>query len=191
MTSQVLPLHAPMTSNVQALRLQLMAVEHLERIGNRMRTRREELHLTRREVAERVGGKTNENSIYRWEKAKHAPEADTLERIATALEVDVSYFVVASGNGKPTPDVTATLSTDRGLGQAGEIVGLLTEIRDGLKVFTEVRDALNTLNQWCADVATEDGAAVRMQPESPGFFVPPPAEDDEPETDSQAADASG
>lgn len=71
-----------------------MAAAYLERLGQRIRLRREELHLSRPEVARAMPGKTTENQIYRWEKGLHRPQDDALEALATVLQVDVGYFIV-------------------------------------------------------------------------------------------------
>jgi transcriptional regulator with XRE-family HTH domain len=80
------------TRSAAALRFEAMAAEYLERQGRRIRERRDELGLSRDEVARRMGGKENGNSIYRWEKGRHEPSPDARERLATALGVDVAYF---------------------------------------------------------------------------------------------------
>lgn len=82
------------TSRAQTLTFAAMAAEYLERMGARMRQRREELELSRDEVARRMAGKTNGNAIYRWERGEHRPQDDTLEELAKALEVTVAYFFV-------------------------------------------------------------------------------------------------
>lgn len=86
------------------LRLQLMAAEHVEKIGARIRQRREELGMSRDDLAREMPGKTNGNAIYRWEKGLHEARPDALEAVAQALNVDVAYFYVDQPKG-PTPDV--------------------------------------------------------------------------------------
>jgi transcriptional regulator with XRE-family HTH domain len=86
-----------------------MAAEHVERIGARIRQRRDELGLSRGEVARQMPGKTNENAIYRWEKGLHAANPDTLEALATVLDVDTSYFYVDQPEGE-TPNLAATFN---------------------------------------------------------------------------------
>lgn len=76
-----------------SLTFEAMAAEYLERMGARMRERRESLDLSRDEVAKRMPGKTNGNAIYRWERGEHRPHPDTMEALAEVLEVEVSYFL--------------------------------------------------------------------------------------------------
>lgn len=69
-----------------------MAAEYLERMGARIRARREALGLSRADVAREMPGKTNENAVYRWENGLHRPQDDTLEALATVLRCDVAAF---------------------------------------------------------------------------------------------------
>lgn len=74
-----------------------MAAAYLERMGTRIRARREELGLSRGELARSMPGKVNENQIYRWEKGLHRPQDGALEALAVALKVpDASYFLAPS-----------------------------------------------------------------------------------------------
>ena len=72
----------PQTSHAQSLRFAAMAAEYLERMGARIRSRREELGMSRSEVARQMPGKTNEQAVYRWENGKNRPHDDTLEALA-------------------------------------------------------------------------------------------------------------
>lgn len=97
------------TTETQRLRLRLVAAEHVERIGARIRKRREELGLSRGKLVEKMQGKVTENDLYRWERGQHRPSDDTLSDLAKALEVDVSYFLVEEPEAA-TADLLATLS---------------------------------------------------------------------------------
>lgn len=98
------------TSESQRLRLRLVAAEHVERIGARIRERREELDLTRRALSNLMQGSVTENDLYRWETARHRPQDDTLADLARALEVDPAYFMTERAQ-PPTagPDLLAVL----------------------------------------------------------------------------------
>lgn len=87
MTRQGLKNQMMGTTATSRLRLQLVAAEYLERMGQRMRLRREQLDMTRGDVARAMPGRTNENAIYRWERGLHRPEDDALEALATVLQV--------------------------------------------------------------------------------------------------------
>lgn len=93
------------TSSSQRLRLQAVAAEFVEQMGVRIRARREELGLTRPDVARRMPGKVGENQIYRWETGKHQPKADTLEALAAALETEPSAFMAPVSVKDETPDL--------------------------------------------------------------------------------------
>lgn len=92
------------TNRVERRRFELVAAEFLERMGNRMRERRDQLGLSRAEVARRMPGKVNENQIYRWEKGLHQPNSDTLQALANVLDCDVSQFMGPAAVKDRTPD---------------------------------------------------------------------------------------
>lgn len=92
------------TSDAQRLRLQAVAAEFVEQMGARIRARREDLGLSRPDLARRMPGKVSENQIYRWEAGKHQPKADTLEALAAALETQPSAFMAPVSIKDETPD---------------------------------------------------------------------------------------
>lgn len=75
------------TSEAARLRLASVAAEYVESLGRGMRFQREQLGLSRSEVARKLPGKTNENAIYRWEGGQHKPNDAALEALAKILEV--------------------------------------------------------------------------------------------------------
>lgn len=91
------------------LRLQLMAAEHKERIGARIRDARDAKGWTQAELARALPGTVDGPSVSRWERGKVSPHPETLEAIATALDVDVSYFLVAAPKAG-TPDLMGALN---------------------------------------------------------------------------------
>lgn len=126
MTRQVTQLRMKGTSVAGRRRFELMAAEYLERMGQRMRERREELGLSRSQVARAMPGKTTENQVYRWEKGLHRPQDDTLEALVAVLKVnDVSYFLAAQPDKTETPDLVGTMSGERS--QLNRIETLLLE----------------------------------------------------------------
>jgi transcriptional regulator with XRE-family HTH domain len=70
-----------------------MAAEHTQRIGTRIRQRREALGMTQADLAAKVGGKTDAQQISKWERGQHKPGDDRMERIAVALDVSPVYFM--------------------------------------------------------------------------------------------------
>lgn len=108
-----------------------MAALWTARMGERMRSRRTELDMSRSDLAERITGKTDANAIYRWETGRHRPSDDTLEQIAQALDVPVSYFLVEDGDKTAgTPDLAAALNGDAG--QLDRIEQALADISERL-----------------------------------------------------------
>lgn len=99
----------PRTPASQAIRFRAMAAEMAMRIGARIRQRREELDLTQEDVARLMPGKTAGNQVSRWERGTNRPGDAQLAHLATALGVDVSYFMVPEKTEEP-PDVAGRLS---------------------------------------------------------------------------------
>lgn len=123
MTSQALSRRMQGTSDVQRARLQLVAAEFVERLGARMRERREALDLSMAEVARRMPGKVSENQVYRWELGKHQPKPDTLEALAKVLETSVAALMAPAPTADETPDLSDGVSVE----------DRLTAIEDALK----------------------------------------------------------
>jgi transcriptional regulator with XRE-family HTH domain len=112
------------TSAVQRLRLTLAMAEHVERIGARIRARREELGLSRRALAKKMAGIVTENDIYRWERGQHKPGDDKLEALGLALEVDVSYFMLPEPQAG-APDLMASLNSESQLDRIEEKLDII------------------------------------------------------------------
>lgn len=104
MTSQPLSRRMMRTNALDRRRFELVAAEFLVRMGDRIRTQREKLGLSRPDVARLMPGKVSENQIYRWEIGKHQPNPDTLEALARVLECDVAYFMAPALVEVDTPD---------------------------------------------------------------------------------------
>jgi transcriptional regulator with XRE-family HTH domain len=143
------------------LRFELMAHEHAERVGARIRERRDALGLSRDEVARRMPGKTSGNQIYRWEKGEHEPRSDTMDALAKALELDGTAYFYVGGKDKPTetPDIMGRLN--------GASADTLKELLDGQ---AELRTMLAAVAGQLADIAAliaagdaEEGASAPPQ----------------------------
>ena len=59
-------------------------------IGDRMKKRREELSLTQEELAGRMG--CHQPDVSRLESGRQVPRVDTVQKIAAALDIPVTYF---------------------------------------------------------------------------------------------------
>lgn len=93
-------------SDLARRRFELVAAEYLQRMGQRMAERRKALGLTQEQVARALPGETSGAHVSRWERGLHRPSDDTLEALAKALQVDVTYFLAAQAdktNGTPDP----------------------------------------------------------------------------------------
>ena len=60
-------------------------------IGERIKIVRKEKGITQRELGDRLG--ISDVGIAQWEKGKRNPKADTVKRIADALEVPVEFIL--------------------------------------------------------------------------------------------------
>lgn len=113
----------PTTNRVAARRFELMAAEYLQRLGARIRERRDEKGLTQAGLARLLPGTTDGAQVSRWERGLHRPSDDTLEHIADVLDVTMDYFLAAPAQKDDgTPDLFAAKDDHDGLaGQLAEI----------------------------------------------------------------------
>lgn len=58
--------------------------------GEKLRHARKSCQLTQKELAEAVGAK--HNSVSNWEKGQNQPDARTIQRLCTVLNVEANYF---------------------------------------------------------------------------------------------------
>lgn len=146
------------TSPSARRRFELMASEYLERMGERIRARREELGLSRSDVARQMPGKTNENAIYRWEGGKHRPHDDALEALAQVLDVPVRYFLADEPDKTVTPDLVGTLNAGGDRSQADQLDRIEQSIRDARaereQAAAEIRRLLAEQNDLLATIRT-------------------------------------
>lgn len=61
-------------------------------VGSNLRAAREALDLTQRELALRLGGKTDGQRISDWERGVNRPSDLSLVALADALQRDVAWF---------------------------------------------------------------------------------------------------
>lgn len=65
-------------------------------IGERINSRRKELGLTQKQLAEKLH--VSDKTVSRWETGRQIPDALTMQDIANALEMTVSELYAAEGN---------------------------------------------------------------------------------------------
>ncbi len=73
-------------------------------IGNRLRARRMEMHVSQSELGDRLG--VSFQQVQKYEKGVNRVGAGRLQQIATALETDVAYFVADLDKNKKPPTVS-------------------------------------------------------------------------------------
>lgn len=129
------------TSRAQRLTFAAMAAGFLERMGERIRQRRDALGLSRADLARLMPGKVNENQIYRWEKGLHQPNPDTLEALARVLQCDVAYLMAPEPEKTETPDLSDGNGLEHRIARLSELVSGLDEQLRLLRAETAARDA--------------------------------------------------
>lgn len=138
-----------------------MAAEYLERMGARIRARREELHLTQEDVARRFPGRTTGNQISRWERGANRPGDQQLEALAKVLDVPVAYFFAPPPTSNGTDVLSALRPAD---GQLDRIERLLQQTS------VQVSDLEHTVAKLATAVkesGPRNGEAVRRPPREP------------------------
>ncbi len=114
MTRQIKPTQVLSTPGVDALRLQLVVAEYRARVGQRIREAREKKGWTQRQLAYALPGQADGPTISRWERGGVLPQTDTLEALAKALDVDVSYFLAPEPEREDTTDLLDVLAQPDG-----------------------------------------------------------------------------
>ncbi len=74
-------------------------------IGEKIRTIRKEKGLTQKELGDKLG-KISQQQIGQWETGKANPKKETLQKIANALEVDITALMDISTLSNPEPYIT-------------------------------------------------------------------------------------
>lgn len=136
-----------------------MAAEYLERMGERIRQRREEFGLTQEELARQMPGQVTGARISLWERGKNRPRDDSLESLAKVLKVDVAYFMADEPDKSRTPDLFAIEDGDKSMDAVirnllreqgrilAEIKATQKEIKDALGALPAVASGLTALLQ--------------------------------------------
>ena len=73
-------------------------------IGNRLRARRLEMHVSQSELADKLG--VSFQQVQKYEKGVNRIGAGRLQQIATALETDVMFFMDDLVGSKKSPTVS-------------------------------------------------------------------------------------
>lgn len=81
-------------------------------VGERVRVAREAAGISQKSLADKIG--VSEYTIIRLEKGRRAAKSDELEKIATALDVPLSYLVGIDDGEAPMPSDVTPLTVPRG-----------------------------------------------------------------------------
>ena len=81
-------------------------------VGERVRVAREAAGISQKLLADKIG--VSEYTIIRLEKGRRAAKSDELEKIATALDVPLSYLVGIDDGEAPMPSDVTPLTVPRG-----------------------------------------------------------------------------
>lgn len=123
MVSQVTGRRTATTDELARRRLQLMAAEHVVRMGRRIAQRREELGLSQNDLARLMPGKVGAQQVSKWERGLHKPHPETLEHLAKALQTTVAHFMLDEPQAG-TPDLMGKLADV----ENGELVEVLRRL---------------------------------------------------------------
>lgn len=131
-----------------------MAAEHVERIGRRIRERREEIGLSQGDVARELPGKVDGNQVSRWERGLHRPQDETLEQLGRVLRVDPAYFM-SDGPSRSASASAQELGDDEQQQQLDRIEAKLERV-------------LSLLGQAGFERELHDEVRGQQQPREPG-----------------------
>lgn len=151
MRTQVKPPRMMKTTGAAALRLRLVVTEHQERMGKLIRARREELGLSRDEVARRMSAaaaeagevdKTNGNAIYRYELGEVTPGPRKLDLLAQVLKTQVVNLMMEEP-AQGTANLMDVLGSDPP--HEDRVERLLREVLTRLEALEQLQDQLDQL----------------------------------------------
>jgi transcriptional regulator with XRE-family HTH domain len=124
----------PSTTSQRKARFAFMATLYREQVGARIRARREELGLTQRQLADRIG--VESQTVSRWERGANLGKETNLEAVASGLEWTVEELMAgieAPRRRSSPPDLDEMLGGQPGwaIRLERKVDELLTLVRDG------------------------------------------------------------
>lgn len=96
-------------------------------VGNRLRTRRLEMHLSQTELADRLG--LSFQQIQKYEKGINRIGAARLASIAIVLNTNVAYFVGDEGRALQISETDKFMATREGIDLAETMLKLRADLR--------------------------------------------------------------
>lgn len=112
----------------------------MDTVGARIRKIREIRHLTQKELASRAG--IHEVLMRRYEYGDRNPKREQLEKIAKALEVDVSIFLLPECSS-----ISAMLYSIM------EKYGEISVLKDGTNYYVGVKESSGQAEKWNQDLS--------------------------------------
>lgn len=105
-----------------------MEVICLKTLGERIRNARKAKNLTQKQLAELIGAK--HNSISDWENNKNKPDADTLELLMGALDIDANTLLGWNNHDQIKADAEELANEILSNKKVKEILPLLINLND-------------------------------------------------------------
>lgn len=109
--------------------------------GDRIAGAREVLGLSQRDLAHRLGIRTE--TLRGWEEDRIEPRANRLQMLAGVLNVSIRWLLTGEGEGVAPPDVGNTAAYRR----------IVTEVRDLRADMVRASDRLSRLEQRLVELA--------------------------------------
>lgn len=159
MASQVGVRQSARTFELQRRKFALMAAEHVQALGERIRLRREELGMTQDEVARAMQGSVDGQRISKWERGENRPRDESLEDLARVLKTTPAALLIPLTEKGATPDLSSPAQDDD---------SVMRRVEDLLKQQNELlarqSDILDRIEKNIANEqqATKDAEAARQ-----------------------------
>lgn len=90
MTMQVAQRNSQSAGRAARLRFALQMAEQAQKVGDRIAYERTQREWSRPALARELPGVATGNDVYRWERGKHLPRADTMEALAALFGITVA-----------------------------------------------------------------------------------------------------
>lgn len=100
----------------------------MKTLGERIRNARKAKNLTQKQLAELIGAK--HNSISDWENNKNKPDADTLELLMGALDIDANTLLGWNNHDQIKADAEELANEILSNKKVKEILPLLINLND-------------------------------------------------------------
>lgn len=163
MTMQLTQRKTQSAGRAARLRFALQMAEQSQKVGDRIAYEREKMELSRPALARELPGVTTGNDVYRWEKGKHLPRADTMEALAKLFGISVAdLYAGVPANGRPdTSDLSDALSEAEPDSGTQDQLNRIEQKLDSLLEILEERFLSKADAQSAQDAETEQSRGTR------------------------------